>query len=548
MRTTRSAPGLRFAPAVIWVGWVLLMPDIAHGQGFGAPVDVNLGIGQAPRRITGVSAGDFDGDGNGDLVGTENASSGRIGYSLGIGGGAYGAAAVVTVFGSGPLHHPTLGDFDRDGLLDVAVAGTIVTTGELAIYVAQGKTGVSGFYFDDPLFAYALGSGSSVTDLAVTDFDRDGFLDVLATFTGPVDDRLGVLYGQAPPSPSVWVAFAPVTTTSVGVGAEAIDVCVDFNKDGRKDLVIAGSSASGGAVTILPGNAGPIPGPPIVIPLGANVLPRDVHWIDCNQDGFYDIAVASGGAQPQVQIARNIGAPTYFGVSTLLPPFALSAPALSLLRFEADFDGSEDLSLFLVQSGGTIAMSRYQTLRVVDCQLTSAGPSSPIGNYDGAAVPPAVADLHAVADLDFDGKEDLIIVSHGSPASSARVFRNLGLTDFTISPTRPLLGQTTPFTFNAEVPPAFAGHKYAILFSFAGTLPGLMLGSGLALPLNPPPFPLLVLGTVPTSGPIQWVTAPISMPAVPTAFSAHLSAAVIVEGSTPGVIGWISHPAVITLP
>lgn len=518
-------------------------------QSFSIPVDVNLGIGALPARITGTAAGDLDGDGFGDLVATDDASPARLGYALGAAGGSYATQTPIAVPGTTGLFHPRVADFDHDGQLDVAMVGNHNgIAGHLAAYVALSTSSGGGFALSAPLFAYDLGPGTLVTDLAVTDFDRNGYLDLLATVRGPALNLLVVLRGDVPPSPSVPIAFAPLSSITTSVGPEAVDVCVDFNHDGEKDLVICGTGGPGPTVEVWPGHGAQTPGPPIRLALPAGADPYDVHWIDCDQNGFYDLAVASAGVSPRLHLIRNLGAAPYFAAASVSPAHPLDHSAISLLRLDADFDGAEDLSVLKVIATGN---PPYQTvldvLKVEDCAL-SAGGALAGGVYNPGLVNASVADLHAVDDQNLDGKQDLILVTHTQPASRLRVYRNTAPTTFTISPTRPGLGAKVSFTYDIATGAALANRRFLILFSLAGTLPGIDPMHGPTVPLNAPLLPLFLPGTLSATGSFHWVAPSVMMPAVPTFFSAQLAAAALVEGALPGSLAFASNPAVITLP
>ena len=526
---------------------ILAISTSAYAQSFSLPSDVNLGIGVPPARITGVESADLDGDGRGDIVGTDNANPGLIGYAMGTGGGSYATQAPIATPSSTGAFLPTLGDLDGDGFLDVAISGEHSTLiGHQAVYVAVGSS--SGSFSLVGMFGpYDLGLVNSVTDLAITDLDRDGFDDILATVTSGGAGGLAILYGRLPPSPSIPIDFAPVTTSSTGVGAEAVDVCVDFNADGYKDVVVCGWGPGFPWVSIHAGNNTHTPGPVTVLTLPAGTRPRDVHWIDCNQDGRYDIAVAGSGPTPRVVMIRNLGPPTFFGPTSIGPVLPMAREAFSLLRMEVNFDGSEDLTVFTTASGGTMPNTELETLSAVSCSPASVGSIS-VGSYDSTAVPRSSMQLHAVHDQDVDGREDLVLVDHSTTPSRVRVYKNTAPTDFTIGPARLRHGQVTPINIGIDVPPAFGGRPFVILLSMGGTLPGLNLPGGLHVPLNPPFHPFSISGTLPASGELKIVTPPVALPAVPTAFSAHISAVAVIQGAAVGSIGMTTNPAVITVP
>ncbi len=83
--------------------------------------------------------------------------------------------------------------------------------------------------------------------VVVGDFDGDGNLDLAVVNSG--DQTLGILLGNGDYTfnPQVTYSVSPLTSiTSIAMG--------DFNDDGIPDLAVAGSTSSGGAVVIMQGN------------------------------------------------------------------------------------------------------------------------------------------------------------------------------------------------------------------------------------------------------------------------------------------------------
>lgn len=136
---------------------------------------------------------------------------------LGNGDGTFGAATNITV-GSGIHYALALSDFNVDGKLDLAVAGS--DTNDLSVLLGNGD-GAFG-----AATAYALEASTGA--VAVGDFNGDGQLD-LATGTGPtVSVLLGVGDGT----------FGAVTQYD---GSGDVKVA-DVNGDGKLDLVTANVS------------------------------------------------------------------------------------------------------------------------------------------------------------------------------------------------------------------------------------------------------------------------------------------------------------------
>src|SRR5262249_31270840 len=128
-------------------------------------------VGDVTGFGTVMASGDFNADGNLDFV------SGR------------GTNQVIITFGNGDfsfqpsikIDTPTTsqaavaGDFNGDGIEDVAIAGQSTTQGTEALSVVFGS--ISGALQASPITT-ALQPGYAPLNLAAGDFDGDGILDV----------------------------------------------------------------------------------------------------------------------------------------------------------------------------------------------------------------------------------------------------------------------------------------------------------------------------------------------------------------------------------
>jgi hypothetical protein len=158
-------------------------PADAATYGFSAPTSFPAG---GARWVT---TGDLDRDGDLDLV-TANPGGDDVSVLLGDGSGGF-AAAIDYPVGNEPLS-ATIGDFDQDGDLDVATANNI--SGDVSVLHGNGDgTFAAATAFD----ADADEEPGSMTDPVVVvngDFDGDGLLD-LAT-ANDFDTTVSVLLGN----------------------------------------------------------------------------------------------------------------------------------------------------------------------------------------------------------------------------------------------------------------------------------------------------------------------------------------------------------------
>jgi hypothetical protein len=128
---------------------------------------ITLGVGSNPY---GLVAGDFNGDGRPDLVAT-NYYGYNVSALLSRAGGLVpsSCASPSCTVGADPIGI-VAADFSRDGKLDVAVGN--YGSGTVSVLLGNGD---GTFY--QPHAAYPCGPGGESEYIAVGDFDRDGKLD-----------------------------------------------------------------------------------------------------------------------------------------------------------------------------------------------------------------------------------------------------------------------------------------------------------------------------------------------------------------------------------
>jgi len=281
------------------------------GNGTFAPA-VNTALDFTPVQ---VAVGDFNRDGQLDLV-TVNSTNDNVSILLGnAGGGGTFAAAVIFAVGARP-QSVTIADFNGDGRLDLAVVSN--EDNNVSILLGNG----SGAFAAAGNFA----TGNSPQSVAVGDFNGDGRADLAVA--NSADANVSILLGIGDG------AFAAAVNFTVGVGPLSVAVS-DFNGDGRPDLAVANNNR--GNVSILLGSAAGTFAPAVNFAVGDR--PVSVVVGDFNGDGRPDLAVASIGAGTGISILLGRANGTFAPAIQNLPGFSTQFIAVG------DFNGDGRLDL-----------------------------------------------------------------------------------------------------------------------------------------------------------------------------------------------------------
>jgi hypothetical protein len=348
-----------------------------------------------------------------------------------------------------------VGDFNGDGIPDVAVVDQLRTTGSLKILLGNGdgtfRQGAT--YEVDVLFSVATAS-----------LRNNGILDLVV---GGGGDSVYVMLGNGNGTFRSPVPYA-TTAESIMVGLG------DFMGKGNIDIVDLEATSTQGVVCdcveVLPGNGDGTFGAPITTPVPYNIGGLAIAVGDFNDDGKLDVALGGGfSSDDQVDILLGNGNGTfnadgYYAVSSEPGSVAVGYFTGDKKKIDlavANVLGSS-LSVLLGNGNGTFQPSVYYDTAFptwivaqdlngdgkVDLAASNSGvpPQYPPGvsvlqgNGDGTFQPggfyPAGEQINYVAAADFngDGKPDLVLVD--LDGESVITLLNTGVVSF--SPTTPL--------------------------------------------------------------------------------------------------------------
>ena len=273
-------------------------------------------------------------------------------------------------------------DFNLDGRPDFASAQFISDRVSIVLAAPGGD-------FEPPL---QLEVGNAYTDLGVGDFDLDGRPDLVAT--NQLDPWLRIFDND---SGWTWCgAQGAIVASALAVG--------DLDGDGRPDVVVA-DSFSNLAQVFLTTSSG-CPGAPVGFATGAK--PVDVALADLDGDGVLDVVTCNETAAT-LSVLRGDGA------GGLLPATSVAVGSTPTALVAADLDQDGDID---------VAVSSSATRKVrlffgdgAGGLVGGASTTFPFGTKPARLV---------AADLDADGRPDLVVASAGASASGFGLMRGTG--------------------------------------------------------------------------------------------------------------------------
>jgi len=296
-----------------------------NGDGtFGAPVNFPNTSGFDSPAIAAV---DLDNDGRLDVVIAHEiacytapcVASEVISVMIGNGDGTFRPSREIEV-GRG-MAEIAVGDYNRDGFKDLALAGT-----HGQVYRLYG-IGDGTFVQQPTLTAVVDTSFIPVTDIDVADFNGDSIQDLVAAVPHN-GSRTAILIGNADGT-----FRTPLVLTDPGLHIPQQQAVADYNGDGFQDLALSLGEGDQGLMQIRNGNGdGTFEAPVqyLVPPPASSLGGIAIRAADLNGDTKPDIALNIGGASPSFAVLLNsTGAapPPTPGVPTLLSPAQDATPA-----------------------------------------------------------------------------------------------------------------------------------------------------------------------------------------------------------------------------
>lgn len=349
----------------------------------------------APQSPASIAVGDFNRDGKLDMaVASYPQTSDGISIMLGNGDGTFGPPVYYSA-GTNPGSVATA-DFRGNGLLDIVAAGA----DGIDILLGNGD----GTF--QPAVQYAIPGAPFF--VAVGDFNNDHKLDLVFISFGSV----GVMFGNGDGTFQLPIYFSPPhTPSSLGVG--------DFNHDGKLDLAIGEQFGGTSQVQIYLGDGNG------TFQLGetyaVGVSPNSISVADLRKNGKLDLAVACMGSGAIFVLLGN-------GNGTFRQAVPYTGPGFAYWVVVADLNGDGKLDL----AGANFSLGTSPPTTDVSVFL---------GNGDGTFQPPTnypsggENTYISIGDFNNDKKPDLVVTD--SLNNDTLVLLNTGVASF--SPTTPLV-------------------------------------------------------------------------------------------------------------
>ncbi len=424
------------------------IPDLVIANALSNTVSVLLGAGNgtfhAARTFaagsgpSAVAVGDFNGDGIQDLAVADYASfGGTPGVSMLLGNGD-GSFRNAVSYAAGPSPDSVaVGDFNGDGIPDLAVANDVISSGTVSVLLGTGD----GTFQD----AVSYPAGPSPTAVAVGDFNGDGIQDLAVADLGDGGNKgVSVLLGTGDGS------FQPPRTfaTATSFFGQAVAVG-DFNGDGVPDLAVTDSSNNSVNVLLGTGDGSFQGATNFIAGIGGAVAVGDF-----NGDGILDLAVANEGSD-NVNILLGNGDGSFQPPRSYLDGgYGSMSLAVADLTGDGILDlivanrGSNDVSVLLGTGDGTfqhprtfaagdepfsVAVGDFTGNGILDLAVADSavdrgtpGVSVLLGNGDGTFQPARTfaagifPDAVAVGDFTGNGIPDLAVADYGDPQGNGQ--------------------------------------------------------------------------------------------------------------------------------
>jgi VCBS repeat protein len=289
--------------------------QLGNGDGtFQAATTILIAAGFGPSENHLVS---LRGNGTLDLI-AASFNTNQIAVLLGNGDGTFQSPVFYTVgSASNTPTSLTTGDFNHDGMLDVAVANTGDNTVSILLGTGSGALTPSGS---------AVHVGTDPEAIRAADFNGDGFSDLAVA--NYLDGTVTILLNN---QDGGFAASVISVGTGAGSGPQALAI-----EGAGNTLLLAVANFRDNSVSVLRGDGSGAFGAQTIIPAGGG--PDDVVFADFNGNGIPDMAVSNYTTGTVSLMMGSAG-----GSYAVLGPFKVSNTPYSVAVGDLDLDGTPDI-------------------------------------------------------------------------------------------------------------------------------------------------------------------------------------------------------------
>jgi FG-GAP-like repeat len=382
------------------------------GFGFGndmtfvaAPPFTNLPTQLPGSTFSAAAFGDFDNDGKMDFVLSGEMSTGLVSQIYHNDGNGQFTDINAGLPG---LHFSSVawGDYDNDGWIDLLICGR-----------DSNSTTVTKVYRNNHDTTFTeVNAGLVGVEMCCLwgDFDNDGWLDVLVVGqdANNMGARASIHHNDGNGN------FSPYGTGLTPVRYGAADVS-DFNRDGKLDIAILGNDGSATVTKIYRNNGD---GSFTDIQAGlAGVMFGSLAWGDYDDDGYPDLAITGTGPGYVTKIYHNNNGETFTEVSSGM----VNVMRSSIAWGDYDNDGYLDLLVAGRDTSNSPVTRIYRNNHGTNFVSVEAG------------LPQVWLGAGAWADIDNDGRLDILVTGLSPTGSVTTIHQNVGPAFPNTAPTLP---------------------------------------------------------------------------------------------------------------
>jgi predicted nucleotidyltransferase len=317
-----------------------------------------------------VAWGDYDNDGDLDILLTGFSSSGYISKIYRNDGGNIFTEQTGIALTGVEKSSVAWGDYDNDGDLDILLTGHASSEKISKIY----RNNSNNSFTEQPGIAF---QGVDFGSVDWGDYDNDGDLDIM--LTGASENKISKIYrnnGDNTFTEQTGIALAEVDNSSVDWG--------DYDNDGDLDILLTGSSNKGRIAKIYrnDGNNGFTEQTGIAL---TGVEYSSVAWGDYDNDGNLDILLtgtADGSWSGNVsKIYHNNGDNSFTEQTSI----ELTGVAGSSVAW-ADYDNDGDLDILLTGNSSSGSISKIYRNEILNQNIIPSVPAGLQSYWDNDSI------------------------------------------------------------------------------------------------------------------------------------------------------------------